>query len=267
MEVAGIPDGLVCELFSWFELWLAISLELRDAYQEKFGLPIAFVPPLVDPALVLRRPAAQPPAPGRRGVMIGNVWGQGWLRRLAEVVAGTGVEVDWYSSAGLGWHDLRPEELARAGIHWRSGLPDVALVGRLREASFAVLPTGTLDAEDDHRAIARFSLPSKAVYLLATAHLPILVVGAPETAAARFVARAGVGRTVPYQRAAFLAAVEELIRPEAQAGLRGRAAALAPRFSAEGAGDWIWRSLAAGRAVDDRWEGLAGPAPTPGAER
>ena len=269
VEVAAIPDALLLELLARSRLRLAISPELRDAYQEKFGLPLAFVPPLIDPALILRSPAAPAPrAPARRrGVMIGNVWGQGWLARLSEVVSGTGVEIDWYSSAGLGWHALGPAELARAGVRWRPGLPDAALVERLREAAFAVLPSGTLDAADDHRAIARFSLPSKAVYLLATAHLPLLVLGAGETAAARFVARAGVGRSVPYARAAFLGAVEELVRPEVQAELRGRAAALAPLFSAEGAGDWLWRSLAAGRALEARWDALPGAGPSPAAGR
>jgi hypothetical protein len=258
VEAQAIPDALLGELLSGSSLRLAVSPELREAYQERFGLPFTFVPPLVDPALVLRGPAAPPPREpgGRRGVMIGNVWGQGWLARLAEVVAGSGVELDWYSSAGLRWHALGPEELARAGIHHRSWLPDAGLVARLRQAAFAVLPSGTLDASDDHRAIARFSLPSKAVTFLATAHLPTLVLGAPETAAARFVARAGVGRAAPYQRAAFLAAVDELLRPEVQAALRRRAAALAPLFSAEGAGEWIWRSLREGRAADGRWDAL-----------
>jgi hypothetical protein len=263
VEVAGIPDALLGELLARSALRLAISPELRDAYQRKFGLPFAFVPPLVDPALLLRRPEvpAREVLEGRRGVMIGNVWGPGWLSRLAEVLAGTGVELDWYSSAGLEWQVLDQERLARAGIYWRRGPPDVELVERLRAAAFAVLPSGTLDASDGHRAIARFSLPSKAVYLTATAHLPTLVLGAPETAVARFVTRAGVGRVAPYDRAAFLAAVAELVRPEVQTELRRRAAQLAPAFSAKGAGDWIWRSLAAGGAVDGRWDGLLGEGP------
>ena len=258
VEAAGIPDALLAELLSRSALRLAVSEELREAYQRKFELPFAFVPPVVNPALVLCAPAPPPreALERRRGIMIGNVWGQAWLGWLCQVVAGTGVELDWYSSAGLGWHRLGVEELRRAGIRWHQGLPDAELVGLLRRAAFAVLPTGTLDAADDHRAIARLSLPSKLVYTTATAHLPTVVLGHPETAAARFVARAGIGVTVPYDRPAFSAAVERMVKPEVQAELRARAAALAPALSAEGAVESIWASLSAGGPVDGRWERL-----------
>ncbi len=260
VATAGIPDAQLMELLSRSALRLAVSEELRDAYQRKFGLAFAFLPPVIDPALVLRSPAQPPPdaLAHRRGVMIGNVWGQGWLARLARIVREAGVEIDWYSSAGLKWHALGVDELRRAGIHWRPGPPDRELVPLLRGAAYAVLPTGTLEADDDHQAIARLSLPSKLVYTTAAAHLPVLVVGHPDTAAARFVTRTGVGVVVPYHGRAFAAAVAELVRPEVQSLLRGRAAALAPAFSAEGAADWIWRSLSAGHPADDRWERLAG---------
>lgn len=256
LETDGIPDALLAELLARSALRLAVSPELRDGYQRKFGRPFAFLPPVVDPALVLRGPASPPGDLGGRGVMIGNVWGRAWLHQLAALTAATGLELDWYSSAGLGWQELSAGELARAGIHWRPGPPDAELVRHLRRAPFALLPSGTLDAGDDHRAIARLSLPSKAIYTTATAHLPLLVLGHPGTAAARFAVRAGVGWSVPYERAALLGAVEELRRPEVQARLRARAAALAPALSAEGVGDWIWSSLAAGAPVDDRWERL-----------
>jgi hypothetical protein len=256
LETDGIPDALLMELLERSALRLAVSPEIRDGYQRKFGHPFVFVSPVVDPKLVLRAPAKGVPEPGGRGVMIGNVWGKAWLAGLAELTRGSGVELDWYSNAGLDWQDLGPEELARAGIHWRRGPPDVELVPLLRRAPFAVLPSGTLDEGEDHRAIARLSLPSKAVYTTATAHLPLLVVGHPETAAARFATRLGVGFSVPYHRAAFLDAVERLRRPEVQARLRARALAAAPAFSAEGVGDWIWRSLSAGAPVDDRFERL-----------
>jgi hypothetical protein len=258
VEATGIPDALLRELLSRSALRLAVSEELREAYQKKFGLAFAFVPPVIDPALIPRTPVLPPPEElgRRRGVMIGNVWGQSWLARLCRVMEGTGIEIDWYSSAGLGWHVLGIEELRRAGIRWHPGPPDGELVALLRRAAFAVLPTGTLDADDDNRAIARLSLPSKLVYTTSAAHLPTLVLGHPGTAAARFVTRAAIGLAVPYERAAFAAAVAEIVRPEVQAVLRGRAAALAPTFSAEGATEWIWRSLSLGRPVDDRWERL-----------
>ncbi len=267
VQAAGIPDAQLVELLSRSALRLAVSEEIRDAYQRKFGLPFAYVPPVIDPALVLRSPAPPPPEAlaRRRGVMIGNVWGPGWLARLCRVVQEAGIEIDWYSSAGLDWHALGVEDLRRAGIRWQTGPPDAGLVALLRRAAYAVHPTGTLDADDDHQAIARLSLPSKLVYTTAAAHLPALVIGHPETAAARFVTRTGVGMVVPYQGRALAAAVAAVVRPEMQSALRARAAALAPAFSAEGAGDWIWRSMSAGRPVDDRWERLTAAAARLGA--
>jgi hypothetical protein len=38
--------------------------------------------------------------------------------------------------------------------------------------------------------------------------------------------------------------------------IRARAAELAPSFAAEPVADWLWRSAAAGRPVDDRYERL-----------
>jgi hypothetical protein len=259
VEAAGVPDAQLSELLSRSALRLAVSEEIRDAYQGKFGLSFTFVPPVIDPALVLRSPASPPPGAlaERRGVMIGNVWGQAWLARLCQAVREAGIELDWYSSAGLGRQVLQADELRAAGIRWRPGPPDPELVSLLRRSAFAILPTGALDRDDDHQAIARMSLPSKLVYTTAAAHLPVLVVGHPDTAAARFVTRTGVGMVVPYLGRALAAAVAEIVRPEVQAALRARAAAVAPAFSAEGVGDWIWRSMSAGRPADDRWERLA----------
>jgi hypothetical protein len=253
----AIPDALLGELLRRSALRLAISQELCDALQGKYGVPVAFVPPMVDPDLVPRDPVP-PPADARRGAMIGNVWGRRWLGRLLDALEGSDVELEWYASAPPRWHAANEAELRRAGIRRREGLPDAALAAELRRAAFAVLPTGTLDADDDNAAIARFSLPSKLVYTTAVAHLPVLVVGHPGTAAARFVARAGVGLTVPYERRALRAAAAELARPEVQGPMRARAAALAPAFSADGARAWIWRSLEARGPIDDRWERLRG---------
>ena len=79
---------------------------------------------------------------------------------------------------------------------------------------------------------------------------------APDTAAARFVTRHGLGRVVPYRRAELAAAVEALCTPGAQARHRAAAAALAPALSARDMEAWLWRSLEAGQPVDDRFATL-----------
>ena len=47
-----------------------------------------------------------------------------------------------------------------------------------------------------------------------------------------------------------------LVQPDVQLRMRRRAAEMAPRFSSDGVRDWIWDSLRAGTAVDDRYEKL-----------
>lgn len=70
-----------------------------------------------------------------------------------------------------------------AGLHKSHVIPeDVSLVNEYRKrpernsavraAPFAVLPSGTLDEDDDRRFLARLSLPSRVPYMMATAHIP-----------------------------------------------------------------------------------------------
>jgi hypothetical protein len=259
IEAQGIPDRLLRDLLARSELRLAISPELREAYERKFGLQMWLVPPLVAPHLVRRQPPTVPAADvlaRRRGLVIGNIWCAEWLERLRETVRGTGVELDWCSNGDLRVLGVREEDLAADGIRARGFVPEETLVSTLLGAAYVVVPSGTLDDRDPRRGISRFSLPSRIAYVLATAHVPVLVLGHRETAAARFARSRGVGVWAPYERDAFVAAVEEVTDPSRQAAMRERAAQLAPAFSAQGAREWIWSSLARGAAVDDRWERL-----------
>ncbi len=256
--VRGIPDDLMRELLAKSDLRLAISPELRTAYEAKFGLPFWFLPPVVASEFIRSEPAVLPRAvlDARRGVIVGNIWGQRWLELLRETVRATGIELDWYCNSGLQSNGLDLERLAADGIHAHARVPDEALIAILRERPFAVLPTGTLDEDDDRRFIALLSLPSRIPYIFATSNTPILVLGDERTAAARFVSRTGIGVVAPYDRAELLRAVDRLVQPDVQLRMRRRAAEMAPGFSADGVRDWIWDSLRAGTAVDDRYEKL-----------
>jgi hypothetical protein len=262
LEADGLPAGLLAELLQRSRLRLAISPELRDACMARYRVEMGVAPPVVDARFILRAPRLPPPGAlhGRRGVMLGNVWGRAWLARLGPAVAGAGVAVDWYAAGAQRWNALAPEALAGAGIVRHTGLDDAALVAALRDAAFALLPSGTLDAEDDHRAIARYSLPSKAVFLAATAHVPLVVLGHPDTAAARFVTGQGLGFVVPYASEPLRAAVAALAHPDLQLRIRARAARLAPLFDASGVAEWLWASLRLGRPADDRFERALGGA-------
>jgi hypothetical protein len=254
-----MPDDLMHRLLDASALRLAISRELQSAYQRKFSLPVHYMPPLAPAKLVLRErlvsvpgdPDSFDPVPG---VIIGNVWSPRWLGMLAEVLKISGVRLNWYFTGSPSELPFDRGYLAACGLFLRDPLPEEELVAVLRRSRFCVMPSGTLNGEDDLPWISRLSLPSRVPYVLATSHTPFIVLGSEETAAARFVRESRIGIITPYDGELFLAAVRRVMDPVHNHELRERAANLAPHFSDEGAADWIWRSLAAKRPIDDRFE-------------
>jgi hypothetical protein len=261
IEDQGIPDAPLSELFIRSSLRLAISSELQVAYRRKFGVSFGLAPPAVDPVHIQLHPT--PPDAARlaahRGLVFGNIWGEAWFEGLLGALDGAGIQVDWHHGDGTPWRALDPARLARSGITNRSFLPEPELVATLRASPFVLIPSGTFEGDDPHRFIARLSLPSRLAYAAATAGTPVIVLGHPDTAAARFVTRHGLGQVVPYRRAELAASVEAICTPEAQARHRAAAATLAPALSARGMESWLWRSLEAGGPVDDRFATLEQP--------
>jgi hypothetical protein len=256
----GISDDLMRELLDRARLRLVIGPEMRDVYEAKYGMPFWVMPPVVADHIVKR--GATPLPPGidlRRGVLLGNIWGQRWLDMLRRIFRGTGVTIDWYCNQlnppGL---EYDRDELAADGIVQRDPIAEDDLPKALGEYAFAVVPTDTLDglSPPSVRAIAELSLPSRMVTMMATSHLPMLVIGSPATCAAGFVQRFGLGNVAPYDRAAVLASVENLINPDRHSDIRSRAAQLSEQFTAAEASDWIWRSLDAGQPITSKYEDL-----------
>jgi hypothetical protein len=258
VTVDGIPDDLMRELLAKSELRLAISSELRAAYEQKYGLRFWVVPPVVAGEHLQTVPRMPPAAAlqAQRGVIVGNVWSQRWLRLLRATVKGTGVTLDWYCNSGLRWNESIIDALAADGIHARGAVSDQALIATLRESPFVVVPSGTLDELDDRRFIAQLSLPSRITYVIATSNTPVIVVGDERTAAARFAVGSGTGAVSRYDGPCFLRTIKAVTAPDTQARMRRRAAQIAPALAADGVREWIWRSLEAGAAVDDRFEKL-----------
>jgi hypothetical protein len=258
IEDVGIPDASLRELFARSTLRLAISSELQLAYRRKFGVSFGLAPPAVDPLYLQLKPTPADPArlAARRGLVFGNIWGEAWFDGLLDALDGAAIEVDWHHGGGTPWRALDPARLARSGITNRPFLPEQELVAALRASPFVLVPSGTLEGDDPHRFIARLSLPSRLVYVVAAAGTPVVVLGHPDTAAARFVIRHGLGLVVPYRRAELARAVAALCTPEAQARHRAAASALAPALSAQGMERWLWRSLEAGQPIDDRFATL-----------
>jgi hypothetical protein len=254
----GIPDDLFREALGRAQLRLGISPEIRSAYQDKFGLPFFVLPPLVNREHVLSEPILPEAAfvERRPGALIGNVWSQKWLERLRGTVRSSGVKLHWYGNTRAPWLDYSEDELAEDGILTIGFLPEEDLIEKLRWHPFALIPSGSLDEQDDRPELARLSLPSRIPYLAAVANLPLIVLGSPETAAGHFVQRFGLGMVCPYESAALRETALRICTPEAQGHHRRQAAAIGSSFTLDNPGEWLWRSLAAGAPIDDRFAAL-----------
>ena len=252
----GIRDELMREVLGKSDLRLAISPELRDAYEKKYGVKFWMLPPVVAPDAVQTEPVEPDCAQLNRrvAVMIGSLWSTQWLQQLRQTVKAACLEVHWYGNARAPWLKVNPKELLADGIIDCGFIPETELTKRIQQYPCALVPSGTLDAADDRPEIARLSLPTRLPYLLAAANLPTLVLGSEQTAAARFLNRFQFGQVVPYDGAQLGAAVEAICHPEQQRSLRRRAARQGRLFSAEGLAGWLWRSLESGEPCDERFE-------------
>jgi hypothetical protein len=256
----GISDELMEELLTKSDLRLVIGPEMREAYEKKYRMKFWVMPPLVPESLLSRE--MLPLRDGidlKRGVLLGNIWGQRWLDMLRETFRDSGYQVDWYcNTKDPLFLTFDRADMERDGIRLQSPIPEHRLPEVLQRYPFAVVPTDTLDGRSVPavQAIAELSLPSRIPTIVATSHIPVLVIGHPATSASRFVSRFEIGETVPYDHHAVSAALDRLTRPATQAAIRNRAAILSRSLSAKGSAEWIWQSLAAGKPCDLIYENL-----------
>ena len=87
------------------------------------------------------------------------------------------------------------------------------------------------------------SLPSRISYLIATAHLPLIVLGDKDSAATQFILENEIGLASSYEPEDFKQVVAKLVQPDQQAYFRKMAARLAPNFSASRFETGLWTSL------------------------
>ena len=269
IQVDGIPDDLMQELLEVSDLRLAISQQMRLAYEEKYDLPIGFMPPLSEDKHILKTVDTTVDNESNNGVIIGNIWGKEWLDNLRRVIRETNETVTWYSNDYSRWwqgdsysrnsknsipNDLK--ELERDGIIVPNGdgLTDDELVGALRKARYVIVPTGTMNPNDSHHFIASFSLPSRIPYILSTSNTPILVTGSEDSVAAKFVLEMGIGIVVPYETKVFKKAVDWISKPENNFKMRKNSSNIAASFSDKGALDWLYDSVELGKPLDNRFE-------------
>ena len=120
-----IPDELMREFLERCSARLAISPQMRDAYEAKYNLEVSICPPLVPDELVRTEPA-RPSA--EHGVMVGNLWSEKWSAWLRRTIAKSGQRVDWYGSRQLAMQ-ASDEELEKDGIVSRGLIAEAELAG------------------------------------------------------------------------------------------------------------------------------------------
>jgi FkbM family methyltransferase len=236
-----ISREVMAEAIGRADACFAISPELRTAYEFHFHRKFWILPPLVASNLVSSRPSPVPEIAGsqRDGLLIGNIWGQSWLDRLEQMLREADWRLTWLASnTRPTWLNLpEAEDDPRIAI---APAPDTrTLIKTIRKAPFIVVPSGSPEDGGSHGAIAKYSLPTRIPFVVATAGTPLLVLGSEASAAARFVRRFDLGEVVPYSGQAFLDAVERLRSPARQTDIRQRSAGLASKFDVAGAYDYL----------------------------
>lgn len=256
IHVNEIPDDMMGRLIEKANICFAISPALCAAYEQKYQRRFWLAPPTADPDLFVPPDYHFTPNTPPHGLLIGNVWSAQILSRFRETIRLSGLQLDWCGNAGKPFVELDPEEVKKEGIFLRSHLPEPSLIELARAADYAVIPGGTLDGTDSHDWLARASVPSRIVFLMATANLPLIVMGHPQTAAAHFVTSLGLGTVCDYSAESFQTAVREVTDPATSTRIRARAQSLSPSFSTRELSNWLWKSMNGGRAVDERFEAL-----------
>lgn len=254
----AIPDSLMQEFLDRCALRLTTHSEMRDAYESKYGRKFYLLPAVV-PARLISTSISRPEpefVSKRTGALVGSIWGRAWWDRLKTAICDSGLACHWFGNHKSPIFPISAEELVKAGIHAQGVVSEEVLAHQLRRFPFAIVPTGTLDENDDAAWASALSLPGRILFILATSNTPIILMGSSKTPAARLIEHFRIGVRCDYTAESFLSAVHRVIDPKCQAEMRTNAVRIALNLSAEGIGEWIDRSLELGRACDDRFEQL-----------
>lgn len=256
----NIPDELMAEVLTKSSLRLAISPEIRDAYEQKYKLDFWLLPGLVPEKFlqhqVTESSLYQPYTRKQKGILVGNIWAQRWLDSLRKTIRELDLTIDWYANPNPGGLTFEKSELQEDGLIQKGLVPELKLVQILRHYPYAILPTGSTDEPDDRPEISKLSLPSRIPFIWATSNTPIIVLGSQETAAARFVEKFEAGLVCDYHPQKFEKAVEYICEPSNQLALRQNAVDVGQALSVQGIDQWLWNSLEQSEPHDMRFERL-----------
>lgn len=246
----AVPQELAQRLFAASDLRLAISAEMIAEYSAWFQCDFGLLPPIVttrDDEAPNHWTARADSA--RHCVMVGNIWSAKQFEQLRTFTRAAGLKVDWFGNANVSWLPQDKSALEADGIYCRGFLPESELARQLAGYPFVLLPSGTLDGTEDNEWLTRLSLPSRMVFIVTKTFTPMLVLGSERTAAARFVEQFGLGVSSNYDANEAVAKIEQLTTTTSRATFLANAQRVAPHFLMPGCGEWIWRSLAAKRAL------------------
>ena len=256
--IDNVPDQLVKEILSLSDLRLGISRPLCEAYESKYGYKLWFVPPLVDNKSIQKtiRPPSQSLLENRHGILIGNIWSQKWLDNLRLVVKNSNSKLDWYGNPNRKWISFEEKELAEDHIYFQGFASDESILTLLRDAPYAIVPTGSTNDAEDRPDISFLSFPSRIPFMIATANIPLIVLGRRDSGAAKFIEEFELGVVCDYETTSFTQAVDYICHPETQKKIRKQAAKIARHLSVDNLGQWIWQSLDKGEPINLKFEYL-----------
>ena len=246
-----VPDHRVSELLAASDLVLGISPEMCAAYSQKYRRPVHLLPPVLTSATEVV-PCYWDPESGEplRCAMIGNVWTAQQFGQLRHLLRSNGLHLDWYGNGPqASWLQGTPAQWEEDNIRCMGYLPEEDLIANLAAYPFVVVPSGSLDQHDDNRSFSRMSLPSRLLFLHAHTDTPILVLGSKDTAAGRFVIRAGTGLCASYETRDLARAVAKLTEPTLRQAMRQAVRRCCRGFILPEAEKWLWDSMAAGQPV------------------
>jgi len=253
-----IPDELMHEFLSKCSIRFATHPELRDAYESKYKLKFWILPAIVPNELIESNIQNHNSnlLNSRNGTLIGSIWSKQWFDLLCNTFSEAGVKIDWYGNHSYYWLSESIDEIQQRGINPKGLLAEKELAQRLKQYTYIVVPTGTLDEKDDRHHLSQLSLPGRIIFAMATSNTPIIILGSEKTSAASFVKRFGIGVVCDYNSESFNQAVDYVIQPEIQKQMRQNAFNVACKFSDKDIGQWVWQSLELGQAYDSRFEEL-----------
>lgn len=257
ITTSAIPDDLMAEAVTKATLRLAISSDMRDAYEAKYDRRFWIAPPTIPEGV---EPVASSPGRGRgRAVIVGNIWAQEWVAALTDTIRLCALKVDWFCNAPGGGNWIDPgslRELEESGVVLRDPLPAHELVARLGDYEVALMPTVPELGRRQNFAVAALSLPSRIPLLIGAGDLPIIVIGDPGTCVARFVDHFGIGFTCPYRgdalRHSLMLTREDAWRAQQRASLRDLRRILTETDIAA----WVQTALTHGAPIGSAFEAL-----------